>query len=373
MKIPLLDLSRQYPKIQEQLHREWSHVLQTMKLLNGDNLAAFHDEIAAYLGARYAYGMASGSDTLLLGLVACGIGEGDEVILHTNAFIAAVEAIRWTGAKPVLVDMQEKDFGPVPEQIEERITDKTRGIVAVHMYGHPVELEPIVELCKKRGLRFIEDCSHAHGAEYKGKKVGTFGDVGCFSCGVVKNLNAFGDAGFCITDDPDIAEKLDLLRVHGQQERNRHPFYGFNSRLDELQAVVLRIKLRDLDNDNKRREEIARRYAEAFSSIKEVTPPPPPPINGDSTCVYHRYVIRTPRRDELMGYLRSQGIGVGIHYPSPLHKQEAWRERDYGDYHLPIAERVATEILSIPMFPELREEEIEYIITKIEEFFRTKT
>lgn len=370
MKIPLLDLSRQYPNMKEELHREWSHVLQTMKLLNGDNLAAFQDEIAAYLGARYAYGMASGSDTLLLGLAACGIGEGDEVILHANAFIAAVEAIRWTGAKPVLVDMQEKDFGPVPEQIEERITEKTKALLVVHMYGHPVELGPIVELCKKKGLRLIEDCSHAHGAAYKGKKVGTFGDVGCFSCGVVKNLNAFGDAGFCITDDPAIAEKLDLLRVHGQKEKNRHPFYGFNSRLDELQAVVLRIKLRNLDDDNKRREEIARRYAEAFSSIKEVTPPP---MDGDKTCVYHRYVIRTPRRDELMDYLRSEGIGVGIQYPTPLHKQIAWKEKGYGDYHLPVAERVALEILSIPMYPELQKEEVEYIITKIEEFFRTKT
>jgi len=370
MKIPLLDLSRQYPKIKEELHREWSRVLQTMKLLKGDNLAAFQDEIAAYLGARYAYGMASGSDTLLLGLAACGIGAGDEVILHANAFIAAVEAIRWTGAKPILVDMQEKDFGPVPKQIEERITEKTKALLVVHMYGHPVELGPIVELCKKKGLRLIEDCSHAHGAEYKGKKVGTFGDVGCFSCGVVKNLNAFGDAGFCITDDPAIAEKLDLLRVHGQKEKNQHNLYGFNSRLDELQAVVLRIKLRNLDKDNSRREEIARSYAEAFSSLDGIIPPP---LDKDKKSVYHRYVIRTPRRDELMDYLRSQGIGVGIQYPTPLHKQEAWGKRGYGEYHLPVAEQVAQEILSIPMYPELQKEEVEYIITKIEEFFRTKT
>jgi dTDP-4-amino-4,6-dideoxygalactose transaminase len=370
MKIPLLNLSQQYPKLKEELHREWSHVLETMKLLNGDNLAAFQDEIAAYLGARHAFGMASGSDTLLLGLVACGIGAGDEVILHANAFIAAAEAIRWTGAKPVLVDMQEKDFGPIPAEIEEKISERTKALLVVHMYGHPVDLDPIVEICQRHRLLLIEDCSHAHGAAYNGKKVGAFGDVGCFSCGVVKNLNAFGDAGFCITDDPDIAEKLDLLRVHGQQEKNQHPFYGFNSRLDELQAVVLRIKLRCLDDDNKRREEIARRYGEAFSSMDEVTPPP---MDGDRKSVYHRYVIRTPRRDELMGYLRSQGIGVGIHYPTPLHKQEAWKKKGYGDYHLPVAERVATEILSIPMFPELREEEVEYIITKIEGFFRGET
>jgi dTDP-4-amino-4,6-dideoxygalactose transaminase len=370
MKIPLLDLSRQYPKMKEELYREWSRPLETMKLLNGDNLAAFQDEIAAYLGARHAFGMASGSDALLLGLVACGIGEGDEVILHANAFVAAIEAIRWAGAKPVLVDMQEKDFGPAPDQIEERITKKTKALLVVHMYGHPVDLDPIVEICKRHRLLLIEDCSHAHGAEYKGKKVGMFGSVGCFSCGVVKNLNAFGDAGFCITDDPAIAEKLDLLRLHGQKEKNQHNFYGFNSRLDELQAVVLRIKLRGLDDDNKRREEIARRYAEAFSSMDEVTPPP---MDKEKKSVYHRYVIRSPRRDELMGYLRSQGVGVGIQYPTPLHKQIAWKEKGYGDYHLPVAERVATEILSIPMFPELREEEVEYIITKIEGFFRGET
>ncbi len=369
MKIPLLDLTRQLPKIREKLFQDWSHVLETMKLLNGENLAAFQEEIAAYMGSRYALGVASGSDALLLGLVACGIGEGDEVILHANAFVAAVEAVKWTGAQPVLVDIQEKDFGPATDQIEDRINERTKALLVVHMYGHPVDLGPIVEICKRNHLRLIEDCSHAHGAEYKGKKVGTFGDVGCFSCGVVKNLNAFGDAGFCLTDDPDIAEKLNLLRIHGQRERNQHIFYGFNSRLDELQAVVLRIKLRDLDKDNDKRGEIAQRYAEAFSSLEEVTPPP---MDTEKRSVYHRYVIRTSKRDELMKYLQSQGIGVGIHYPSPLHKQQAWKQNGYGEYHLPVAERISGQILSIPMFPELREEETEYIIGKIEDFFHGK-
>jgi dTDP-4-amino-4,6-dideoxygalactose transaminase len=369
MKIPLLDLARQYPLMKEELHREWSRVLETMKLLNGDNLAAFEKEIAAYLGAKHAFGMASGSDALLLGLIACGIGEGTEVILHANAFVAAVEAIHWAGAKPVLVDMQEKDFGPVPDQIEKMITKKTKALVVVHMYGHPVDMEPAVEICRKKGLLLIEDCSHAHGAEYKGKKVGTFGTVGCFSCGPVKNLNAFGDAGFCITDDPAIAEKLNFLRVHGQKKRNQHAFYAFNSRLDELQAIVLRIKLRNLNKDNTRREEIAQRYAEAFSSLEGITPPP---MDKGKKSVYHRYVIRSTRRDALMKYLQELGVGVGIQYPIPLHKQDAWKAMGYGDYHLPIAERAATEILSIPMYPELREEEIEYVIAKVKEFSSQK-
>ena len=370
MKIPLLDLARQYPKMKEELYREWSRPLETMKLLEGDNLKAFQNEIAAYLGARYAFGMASGSDALLLGLIACGIGGGDEVILHANAFVAAVEAMRWAGAVPVLVDMQEKDFGPVPDQIEKRITKKTKAVMVVHMYGHPVDLGPVVEICKRKGLLLIEDCSHAHGAEYKGKKVGTFGAVGCFSCGPVKNLNAFGDAGFCITDDPAIAEKLNLLRVHGQKEKNQHNFYGFNSRLDELQAVVLRIKLRDLDKDNKKREEIARRYAAAFSALEGITPFP---MDTDKKSAYHRYVIRSSKRDELMQYLQAQGIGVGIQYSTPLHKQIAWKEKGYGDYHLPVSERVATEILSIPMYPELEDAEVEYVISKIKEFTNQKS
>jgi dTDP-4-amino-4,6-dideoxygalactose transaminase len=237
------------------------------------------------------------------------------------------------------------------------------------MYGYPVDLKPVVEICQKKGLLLIEDCSHAHGAEYQGEKVGTFGAVGCFSCGPVKNLNAFGDAGFCITDDPAIAEKLNFLRVHGQKEKNQHALYGFNSRLDELQAVVLRIKLRGLDADNAKREEIARRYAEAFSAIKGIIPPP---MDKDKKSVYHRYVIRSPHRDELRKYLQEQGIGVGIQYPIPLHKQYAWKEMGYGDYHLPVAERVATEILSIPMYPELENEEVAYIITKIKEFSQKK-
>jgi hypothetical protein len=186
---------------------------------------------------------------------------------------------------------------------------------------------------------------------------------------VVKNLNAFGDAGFCITDDPNIAEKLNFLRVHGQKQRNQHAFYGFNSRLDELQAVVLRIKLRALDAENSKREEIARRYAEAFASLDGIAPPP---MDKDKKSVYHRYVIRSPKRDELMKYLQAQGVGVGIQYPIPLHKQHAWKAMDYGTYHLPVAERVATEILSIPMYPELQKEEIAYIISKIEEFLHKK-
>ncbi|HEX16024.1 MAG TPA: DegT/DnrJ/EryC1/StrS family aminotransferase [Deltaproteobacteria bacterium] len=369
MEIPLLDLKRVSRRIREEVFAEWERVLEGMRLLGGSNLKAFEEEIASYIGCRYAFGVASGSDALLLGLVATGVGPGDEVIIHANGFVAAVEAIKWVGARPVLVDMKEEDFGPDPEQIAEAITPRTKAVIVVHMYGHPADMEPLLELKDKYGFKLIEDCSHAHGAEYKGKKVGTFGDVGCFSCGVVKNLGAFGDAGFCTTDDPEVASRIDLLRVHGQRVKNQHVFYGFNSRLDELQAVVLRVRLRTLDEENDRRREIAKRYTEAFSSIDGITPPPE---FIDRKSVYHRYVVRTPRREELMEFLKGEGIGVGIQYPLPLHLQEAWQREGYGSYRLPVSERVCSEVLSLPIYPELTEEEVAYVIEKVQEFFRRR-
>ena len=334
MRVPLLDLKRVRARIKEELFEEWSRVLEDMQLLGGRNVKAFEEEIASYLGARYAFGVASGSDALLLALLACGVGEGDEVILHANAFVAAVEAIKWTGAKPVLVDMKEEDFGPDPGQVEERITERTKALLIVHMYGHPVTMEPIMELKEKYGIKLIEDCSHAHGAEYRGRKVGTFGDVGCFSCGVVKN---------------------------------RHLFYGFNSRLDELQAVVLRIRLRSLDEENRRRREIARFYSEAFSFMEEVLPPPD---FDDRLSVYHRYVVRAKDRDRLISFLAEKGVGTGIHYPQPLHLQEAWEREGFERYHLPISERVSSQILSLPIYPELTDGEAEYVAEKVKEFYR---
>ncbi len=366
MQVPLLDLKRAARRIKEEVLKEWDRALDEMRLLGGFHLKAFEEEIASYIGTRYAFGVASGSDALLLGLLACGIGPGDEVMVHANAFMAAVEAIKWAGARPVLVEAREEDFGPDPEDILRKLTPRTKAIIVVHMYGHPAYMEPLLEIKQSRGLKLIEDCSHAHGAEYKGKKVGGFGDVGCFSCGVVKNLGAFGDAGFCTTDDPEVAQKLDLLRVHGQKKKNEHLFYGFNSRLDELQAVVLRIRLRLLDEDNERRRHLARMYTEALKDIKEVKTPPE---FEDRKSVYHRYVIRTPQREELMAFLKEAGIETGVQYPVPLHKQQAWIQEGYGEVKLPVSEKICAEVLSLPLFPELQEEEVQYVIDKVKEFF----
>lgn len=369
MKVPLLDLRRATRRIKEEVLKEWDKALDEMKLLGGAHLKAFEEEIAFYIGTRYAFGVASGSDALVLGLLACGVGPGDEVMVHANAFVAAVEAIKLVGARPVLVEAREEDFGPDPEDILRKLTPRTKAIIVVHMYGHPADMEPLLEIRQTKGLRLIEDCSHAHGAEYKGKKVGGFGDVGCFSCGVVKNLGAFGDAGFCTTDDPEVAERLDLLRVHGQKKKNEHLFYGFNSRLDELQAVVLRTKLKFLDQDNERRRHLAHMYTEALKDITELKTPPE---FEDRKSVYHRYVIRTPRRDELMAFLMKAGIETGVQYPTPLHKQQAWINEGYGDVELPVAEKICAEVLSLPLFPELQEEEVQYVVNKVREFFNRR-
>jgi len=367
-KIPLLDLHRGFEPLEKEIKEEWDNILKSMKLLNGDNLKKFEESFANYLGVLYAYGVSSGTASLMLGVIASNIGSGDEVILHPNCFMAAVEAIKIAGAKPVLVDTEKSGFGPDLDQIERAISEKTKAILIVHMYGHPINVGPILDICNKHGLKLIEDCSHAHGAEYKGRKVGSFGHVGCFSCGVVKNLNAYGDAGVVVTNDENTAYRLNYLRVHGQVKKNNHVFYGFNSRLDELQAAVLRIKLKYLDEKNARRQEIARRYCEALADITDITLPPKDEINCRS--VYHQFVIRTSQRDALAAHLKSRGIDTGVHYPIPLHLQAPWKDNNFGTYNLPRAERLAQEILSIPVFPELRDDEINYIIESIREFFK---
>ncbi len=366
MKVPLLDLRREWEEIEGEVREGWDRVLSTMRLLNGENVELFEREMAEYLGCRYVLGVASGTDALMLSLIACGVGEGDEVLVQANAFAADVEAIKWVGAVPVPVDITE-DYGPDFDAIDEVISPKTRAFLVVHMYGRPVDMDRVMEVCTRHNLILIEDASHAHGAMFKGKKVGTFGKAGAFSCGVVKNLGALGDAGFVATDDPEVAHKVKYLRVHGQVTKNDHKFYGFNSRLDELQAVVLRVKLRRLDEKNRMRREIAVRYREAFRDVDGLIPFPPD--DNLRFTVYHRYVVRTPKRDELREFLKGRGIGTGIHYPLPIHRQEAWRLEGYPSRSLPVSERICDEILSIPLFPEMREDEVDYVIESVREFF----
>ena len=371
MNIPLLDLKSEFDEISEEVLSGWEYVLRTMKLLKGDNLKAFEKEIAEYIGTKYAVGVASGTDALALSLRANSIGKGDEVILQANAFAADVEAIRMAGAVPVLVDILTADYGPDPVKVKRAITPRTRAILVVHMYGIPVDLAPLMAITKSGGwgIDLIEDCSHAHGAEWGGRKVGSWGTVGCFSCGPVKNLGAYGDAGFVTTDNKDIAERIRMLQAHGQEKKNVHRMYGTNSRLDELQAVVLRAKLKHLDRRNSLRAENAHYYTREINT--RLIPVRFMSYFHDRVQAYHQYVIRVSRknRDKLVGYLKEHGIGTGIHYPVPLHKQPIWITHVGYIPNLPIAALVADQILSLPVYPGLTTEQLDYVIQTIADFF----
>jgi dTDP-4-amino-4,6-dideoxygalactose transaminase len=363
--VPLLDLRREYLAHRQEFLDACERVLDSMRLLGGPEGQAFEAEMTAFLGAKHVRGVASGTDALRLALRAVGVSEGDEVLLQANAFMAAVEAIADAGARPVPIDVRESDLGPDLEQMAARITPRTRAILIVHLYGLPIDLPPVVELARSSDLPLVEDGSHAHGATYDGRSVGTFGRVGAFSLGVVKNLAAYGDAGMITTDDEELVQRVRWLGTHGQVKKNEHAFYGGNSRLDELHAAMLRVKLRHLHARNERRARIASHYTERLSDLV-VTPPADP----RRVAVYHQYVVRTPKRDELRAFLTAEGIETGIHYPTPIHRQPAWRTR-YDDVPaLPHAERTAREILSLPVFPDLTDAEVERVADGVARFFR---
>jgi len=336
-----------------------------MQLLGGEEVRAFESEMAAYLGVRQVRGVASGTDALALALQAAGLEPGDEVLVQANAFVAGVGAIQRAGGTPVAVDISLDDLGPDPDDLAARLTPHSRALLVVHLHGLPVDLRPILELAHARGLVVIEDCSHAHGATLDGRRVGSFGLAGAFSLGVVKNLAAYGDAGLVSTDDTGIAERIKLLGTHGQVRKNEHELYGANSRLDELHAAMLRVKLKHLDARNRRRAAIAAYYSERLGTF--VIPPHADPAR---THVYHQYVVRTPARDALRTHLAAHNIESGVHYPVPIHRQPAWL-RAYGETPpLPRAERAAREMLSLPVHPDLTDEEVERVADGVAEFFK---
>ena len=364
-RVPLMDLRREYHASRAELLAAWERVLGRMQLIGGEEVRAFEAEMAAYLGVHHVRGVASGTDALWLAVAAAGVGPGDEVLVQANAFVAAVEALQRAGARPVPVDIRLEDLGPDPDDLAARLSPHTRGLLVVHLYGLPVDLRPLLALARERRLIVIEDCSHAHGATLDGRRVGSFGVASAFSLGVVKNLAAYGDAGIVATDDGEVAERVRLLGNHGQAKKNEHAVYGANSRLDELQAAMLRVKLRMLDARNRRRVEIASYYTERLHQLV-VTPPEVP----SRTAVYHQYVVRTPRRDALRAYLAERDIETGIHYPVPIHRQPAWL-RTFGEGPaLPRAERAARQILSLPVHPDLTDEEVERVADAESSFFR---
>ena len=364
-RISLLDPAREYHAHRAELLAACERVLGRMQLLGGEERHAFETEMAAYLGTRRVCGVASGTDALWLAVRAAGLQPGDEVLLQANAFVAAAEALHRAGVTPVPVDIRLSDLGPDPDALEARLGPRTRGILVVHLHGFPVDLDPIVAIARRRGLIVIEDCSHAHGASVDGRRVGSFGAAGAFSLGVVKNLAAYGDAGLVSTDDDALADRVRLLGVHGQRVKNDHICYGTNSRLDELQAAFLRVKLRLLDARNGRRTAIARHYDGRLAPFVTVPPSDPRRVH-----VYHQYVIRTARRDALQAHLRAHEIDSGIHYPVPIHRQPAWLTTFGESPPLPNAERAAAEMLSLPVHPDLTDAEAERVADTVVGFFR---
>jgi len=366
-KIPLLDLTRKYSEIAGDVHRQWDTVFSSMRLLNGPNLAAFEEEFASYCGVKYAVGVASGTDAIYLSLQAINISPGDEVILPAHAPAPVLEPVLALGAIPVLVDKAIGDYGPDLQSLKMAVSVRTKAIIAVHLLGLACDMEGIHELARKQNISVVEDASQAQGAIYKGRRAAGLGTITPMSLGPVKNLASYGDGGVVLTNDESLAHHVRLLRVHGQAQKYDHKIHGWNSRLDELQAVVLRVKLPTLDRDNARRVAIADKYTKSFDGLPVRTPP----VFADRASVYHQYVLETPERDLLKKFLESKGIGTGIYYPLPLHQHEAWKVSNLPAYTLPEAERYCRENFAIPVFAELADEEVDYIISAVHEYYST--
>lgn len=352
-KIPFTDLSAQYLSIKNEVDNAIREVLESGWYILGKKVEQFEKNFAKYCEAKYGIGVGNGTDAIHLALLACGVGKDDEVITVSNTATPTVLAITYTGAKPVFVDIDPESYTIYVERIEKNITEKTKAILPVHLYGQPADMDSVLELAHKYDLKVIEDACQAHGTEYKGKKVGAIGDIGCFSFYPTKNLGGYGDGGLVVTNNDELADKLKMLRNYGMKKQYRSLIRGFNSRLDELQAAVLDVKLKKLDEWNQKRRRNARIYDELLVNVVK------PVEKMYSKHVYHLYVIRCTNRENMQQKLSNAGINTLIHYPVPIHWQEAFKE--FKSVCLPITEKYSKEILSLPMYPELMEEQIHYI------------
>lgn len=353
-----------YQTHKEEIDAAITRVLDSGRYILGEEVRSFEEEFARYTGVKYGIGVGSGTDAITLALKACGIGPGDEVITVSHTAVATVAAIELSGATPVLVDISADTYTLDPDLVEEIITPQTKAILPVHLYGHPADMDRIVPIAEEHDFYVIEDCAQSHGALLHSRKTGSLGDIAAFSFYPTKNLGAIGDGGMVVTDDADLAEQVRLLRQYGWKERNMSTIPGMNSRLDEIQAAILRVKLQYLDNDNLKRRAIANVYGEMLPSKELVLP-----IEADTAFhVYHQYVIRTPVRDALKTYLATHGMETSIHYPVPVHLQPAYRER-LSNHQLSRTETICREILSLPMHPCMEEHDARVIITLITGFF----
>ncbi len=354
--IPMVDLQRQYQELKTEMDRALQNVLSRGQFILGPEVSALEGEVAAYHGVPFAAGVASGTDALLLALRAFGIGAGDEVITTPFTFIATAEVISLIQAVPVFVDIEPDTFNLDPEKIEQKITKKTRAVIPVHLFGHPADMEPILELARRHRLKVIEDCAQAFGAAYRGQKAGAMGDCGCFSFFPSKNLAGYGDGGMIITRDEETIGQIRMLRNHGSRQRYRHHLLGYNSRLDEIQAAIIRTKFRRIDAFNEARRGHADLYRAGIKRADVILPRERPGCRH----VYHQFTIRSRFRDRIMASLQDNGVASAIYYPVPLHRQEVFADCT-GGVRLPCAEACAEEVLSLPMFPELRQEEVRLI------------
>ncbi len=359
-----MDLKAAFAPIRDEVLREFADILDRMHLMLGPNAEAFEREFTAYCGAPHGVAVSNGTDALYAALVACGVGPGHEVIAPSHTFFATIEAIVHAGAVPVLVDVEPDTLTMDPTEARAAVTDATRAIVPVHLYGHPADMDPILELAREHDLRVVEDAAQAHGAFYKDRRCGNLGDAASFSFYFTKNLGAVGEAGFVTAKDPAVAEKVRLLRHHGHTSKFEHEIVGHNFRIDELQAAFLRIRLRDLDHALDRRRANAARYTELFagSDVRVLHSRP------DSTPVHHLYPVRVSDRDGLIAYLSEWGIGTGIHYPIPAHRQRALLGRPHRCHSMTVTEAAVGEIVSLPMYPELSEDQIHYVAKRVLDF-----
>ena len=391
MNIPLIDLKAQYKSIAEDLDRVTKEVLSSAGYIMGKNVIEFEKEFAEYIGTKHAISVGNGTDALVIALKALGIGEGDEVITSTFTYFASAECISAVGATPVFVDVEKDTFNIDPTKIEGKITEKTKAIIPVHIFGQSADMDAINKIAKKYNLKVIEDACQAVGAKYKGKMIGTLSDVACFSFFPTKNLSCAGDGGMIVTSDDNIATIATALRTHGSGETGQKAYnllnniteeievsktgddtvynplkyynylIGYNSRLDAIQAAILKVKLPHLDKWNSRRRDVAKIYNEELKNSRVETPI----IREENESIYHQYVLQSDNRDEVLNKLKEQGIATGVYYPVPLHLQKVYKDLGYKEGDMPVAEYLSHRTFAIPVYPELTEEQINYIVDSI--------
>jgi dTDP-4-amino-4,6-dideoxygalactose transaminase len=361
IKVPFLDLKAHHRPLRAELDAAIAAVVDSCAFAGGPFVAKFEQEFAAFCGARFAVGVGNGTDALWLSLLALGVGPGDEVITVPHTFMATAEAISYCGARPVFVDIEETTQTMDPAQLERAITPRTKAIIPVHLFGQMADMEAIMAIAKKRGISVIEDACQAHGAKQNGRGAGTLGATGCFSFYPGKNLGAFGEAGAIITNDPELKRKMDVFRDHGQAKKYYHSEIGWNARMDGIQAAVLSVKLRHLQAGNDRRRAHAALYNELLADLPLVIPTE---ASGNHH-VYHIYPVRVANRDQVLSALTQAGIGCGIHYPVPVHLQQAYAALKHGPGSFPVSERCASELLSLPMYPELTPDQIRLAVEEL--------